>query len=212
MPLLNDRITKQKFNYVVEKVQARLTGWKAKTLSLAGRCTLINLVLAGIPSYVMQTVWLPQATCDALNKLNRNFLWGSTVDKRKVHQVRWEQVTKNKKHGGLGIRDTRKANMAHLAKLGSKIACGSGSIWAQVLRKKYLKNEGMFEHTVRPGHSPIWKGIRRSFNRIENGFAWNVGNGRIVSLWFDVWVGETPLCLLVGLFLRNNGIGRWRIF
>ena len=76
IPLLNERVSKRLYGSVLEKVQQRLTGWKAKHLSLAGRCTLVQSILAGIPIYVMQTAWLPQATCDALNKLNRNFILG----------------------------------------------------------------------------------------------------------------------------------------
>lgn len=41
MPLLNDHVNKETFSFTVEKVQNRLTGWEAKNLSLAGRCTLI---------------------------------------------------------------------------------------------------------------------------------------------------------------------------
>ena len=157
----------------------------------------INSILAGIPSYVMQTIWLPQSTCEALNKLNRNFLWGSTAEKCKVHLVRWEKVIHSKKQGGLGIRDARIVNVVELAKLGNKIACGNNSMWAHVLRNKYLKYGNLFDHAVKPGHSSTWQGICRSFNRVEDGFWWNIGNGRKVSLWFDVWIGDVPLCLIV---------------
>lgn len=136
IPLLNNRASKENFNYIVEKVQARLSGWKSKNLSLADRCTLINSVLAGIPLFAMQTAWLPQAICDALNKLNGNFLRGSSSEKRRIHLVKWEEVTKQKKMGGLRIRESRMANVAQLAKIGSRIACVRNKVSAQVLCKK----------------------------------------------------------------------------
>ena len=40
--LLNDHPSKRHFQYVVEKVQMRLTGWRAKNLNMAGRNTLIQ--------------------------------------------------------------------------------------------------------------------------------------------------------------------------
>ena len=94
--LCTERRSKRHFEFMTENIQHRLSSWKAKNLSLAGRCTLIQSVLSGIPSYIMQTAWLPQSTCDALNQLNRNFLWGTTVDKRKLHLLHWRKVTRPK--------------------------------------------------------------------------------------------------------------------
>lgn len=170
IPPLNDRANKEKFNFIVEKVWSRLTGWKAKNLNLAGRCTLIQSVLAGVPSYVMQMVWLLQATCDALNKLNRNFLWGSTIDKRRLHLINWKKVTQPKIKGGLGFRETRQANVVLLAKFGSRLACGGKYIWAQVLRNKYIKDQPFLKYETKPTNSSTWKGLIRSLNKVKHGF------------------------------------------
>lgn len=59
IPLMVGRASHSKFQYIIQKVQQRLTGWKSRTLSLAGRCTLISSVLSGIPAYAMQFVWHP---------------------------------------------------------------------------------------------------------------------------------------------------------
>lgn len=122
------QVSKTTFKYIVERVQNRLTGWRAKHLSLTGHCTLVNSLLAGIPTYVMQTAWLPQSTCDALNQLNRNFLLGSSYEKRKIHMVNWATVTSPKNRGGFGIREARTANLAQLAKLGTRLAYGTNDI------------------------------------------------------------------------------------
>ena len=102
-----------------------------------------------------------------------------------------------KKLGGLSIREARMANVAQLAKLGSKLVCGSSSMWAQVLKSKYLKNDNLLDNITKPGSSSTWKGICRNFEKVKDGFGWNVGNGRMVYLWFDIWVGREPICLLV---------------
>ncbi|CAN1122260.1 hypothetical protein LINPERHAP2_LOCUS1265 [Linum perenne] len=41
----------------------KLSSWKAKSLSLAGRVTLAQSVLSAIPAYAMQTSLLPNTTC-----------------------------------------------------------------------------------------------------------------------------------------------------
>lgn len=58
VPIMQGCSTKQQFDYVLEKLQLRLSNWKARNLSLARWCTLIQSVLAGVPNYVMQTSWL----------------------------------------------------------------------------------------------------------------------------------------------------------
>lgn len=130
----------------------RLTNWKAKNLSLAGRCTLIQSVLAGVPSYVMQTAWLPQSTCDALNQL-KNFLWGSIADRRRLHLVKWSTVSKPKSQGGLGLHDARTANIALLAKVGGQLVNGNDKVWAKVLNAKYVKSQQVLQVLPKTGDS-----------------------------------------------------------
>lgn len=72
----------------------------------------------------MQTAWLSLSTCQTLDRINCNFLWGSSDDRRLIHLIRWNTVTKNKKNGGLSLRETRKANIAHLAKFRSRFITG----------------------------------------------------------------------------------------
>ncbi|GAU37815.1 hypothetical protein TSUD_276320 [Trifolium subterraneum] len=47
------RSTRGKFNYILEKIQNRLSGWKHQCLSMAGRLTLSKFVLSFIPYYHM---------------------------------------------------------------------------------------------------------------------------------------------------------------
>lgn len=55
VPLLHQRVTKATYYHILEKVQARLAGWKTDQLSLAGRTLLIQSVTSSIPLYTMQT-------------------------------------------------------------------------------------------------------------------------------------------------------------
>ena len=51
------------------------------------RETLIQSTTFGLPIYTMQTALLPHKVCNELYRMNRNFLWGSTDEKGKVHLV-----------------------------------------------------------------------------------------------------------------------------
>ena len=76
VPIVVDGRDKHAFDFLIENIQAKLAGWKARTLSLAGRCTLINSVTLAIPTHVMQCCLLPNPICKKLDKLNRDFLLG----------------------------------------------------------------------------------------------------------------------------------------
>ncbi|CAN1798557.1 Putative ribonuclease H protein At1g65750 [Linum perenne] len=66
------------------------SGWKSKALSLAGRASLGQSALEAIPAYYMHTSLLAISTCEEIDKRIRNFIWGSTAEKRKIHLVGWE--------------------------------------------------------------------------------------------------------------------------
>ena len=99
-------------NFIVENVMSKLARWKARFLSFAGRVVLVKSVMSTIPNYVMQATALPTHLCDKLDKINRDFLWGSTSEKRRIHLVGWNKIVRSKEEGGLGIQ-AAKAKIWH---------------------------------------------------------------------------------------------------
>ncbi|KAL6184070.1 hypothetical protein ACLB2K_045474 [Fragaria x ananassa] len=85
MPLVHERVNQFTYANIFDKVHSRLSSWKSKTLSMAGRLVLIQSASSAIPNYAMQAAKLPSSLCDKLDKLNRDFLWGDTENKKKVH-------------------------------------------------------------------------------------------------------------------------------
>ncbi|KAK3219049.1 hypothetical protein Dsin_013019 [Dipteronia sinensis] len=69
-----------------------------------GRATLIKAVTSALPVYTMQAAKLPSEICHNLDKLNRNFLYGHTLDKKTIHLISWDTVCIPKRNGGLGIK------------------------------------------------------------------------------------------------------------
>ena len=95
----------------------KLSGWKTKFLSFVGRFVFIKSVMFAIPNHVMQGVALSAYICDKLDKINRDFLWGSTSDRKRMHLVGWNKIVKFKEEGGLGFQAARAKNIALLSKL-----------------------------------------------------------------------------------------------
>ena len=86
----------QDYNFILDRVKQKLSEWKVNMLSLAGWLVLIQASLVVIPSYVMQCAYLPGKILDGVDRVNRNFLWGSSDSTKKVHWVGWDKVTKSK--------------------------------------------------------------------------------------------------------------------
>jgi hypothetical protein len=193
----NGRSTRD-FDFVVEKVQAKLTSWKAKLLSPARRMILVQSVTSAIPAYYMQNVALPIRICSNLDKLNKDFLWGSTTDRKKMHMISWDKVCRPKDLGGLGLYSTKSRNLALLAKLNCRVMEELDSLWAKILIVNYCLNGIMDERLVTPrSGSSNWKGLRRGYKVFGKGFRWVVNNGHSLSFWHDLWVDDNPLRDLV---------------
>lgn len=99
--------TRHDFDFIIDRVKSKLARWKSNLLSMVGRCVLTNSITSAIPAYIMQGIILPARIHNALDKINRNFVWGSTEVKRKIHLVGWDKVTSHKDEGGLGIKATK---------------------------------------------------------------------------------------------------------
>lgn len=138
VPLIHERVSRRTYADLLEKVQGRLSGWKAKLLNMAGRETLIQSTTFALPMYTMQTALLPQKVCDELDRMNRNFLWGSTDEKGKVHLVGWHHITKSRLRGGLGIRSARRCKIAMLGKLDWALNHGKERLWVIFFMVNFL--------------------------------------------------------------------------
>ena len=86
-PIQHRGLSSQDFNFVLERVKQKLVGWKANLLSFAGRTILVQASSSTILAYVMQCNALLGKLLDNIDKVNRNFLWGSLKSVKKMHWV-----------------------------------------------------------------------------------------------------------------------------
>ena len=84
----------------------------------------------------MQGEALPIHLCEKLDKINRDFLWGSTREKKKLHLVGWNKIIQPKEEGGLGIQAARAKNVALLARLNWRMYQENDSLWVKVILSK----------------------------------------------------------------------------
>lgn len=118
-------------------MNTKLQGWKTNCLSIAGWATLINSVLATIPTYSMQINIRPAKISKNIDQIQRNFLWGSTTEKKRIHHANWNLVTTQKSKGGLGLHRAKQKNGALIFGLAWRLKKNQDKPWAQVLKAKY---------------------------------------------------------------------------
>ena len=88
-----------------EKLKRKLVAWKKLYLSKGRNLVLIkNTLSSNLPIYFMSLFAILKKVWIKLERIQRNFLWGDTRKRRKIHLVNWPNVCADKKHGGLGLR------------------------------------------------------------------------------------------------------------
>ena len=80
LPSLVGRNKRNTFNEIKEKLRKKLAGWKEKMLSKASKEVLIKAVAQAIPTYTMSCFKLPDALCEELTTMVRNFWWGQKAN------------------------------------------------------------------------------------------------------------------------------------
>ncbi|KAL4273826.1 hypothetical protein GQ457_13G020550 [Hibiscus cannabinus] len=168
--------------------KAKLNGWTASSLSLAGRVTLASSVLAAIPTFFMQTMRLPIRVCSEIDKIVRGFIWGSSAASRKIYLVNWSSIAQPRARGGLGIPRANERNLAFMQKLAFSLISTPNALWVKALRQKYRMHDLFPLSIARPCCSPLWRAMSNVWDSVRDNVSWIVGNGLHVSVWNDTWV------------------------
>ncbi|CAM8969112.1 unnamed protein product [Rhodiola kirilowii] len=187
---------------VIQKFKDKLASWRGANLSMAGRLVLIKSALCSLPLYYASLFKIPIAVAQEMEKIQRQFLWGGSEARRKMHFVKWETVTKPKKFGGLGIQSLVEKNLALLTKWWWQLISGKGGLWRRMIIEKYGFN-GLLDPsrgTVNPRRlSNSWKNILATVKGNEEvgiafreGVILKLGRGNELSFWEDAWAGEKP--------------------
>ncbi|CAN1163715.1 Putative ribonuclease H protein At1g65750 [Linum perenne] len=204
VPILHERTTRFTYQEIIDRLDQRLSGWKARSLSLAGRVTLAQSILTAIPAYAMQTSVLPASTCEAIDKRIRDFVWGSTADARKIPLIAWDRICLPKEQGGLGLRMARELNRAYMTKLAFIFFQQADLLWVKILQNKYFREtkEG-FRPRNKSSQSPLWQAgddewvwgeetngkfsIRSAYNLIHS-----AGPTSSPEFWRRIWSWKGP--------------------
>lgn len=180
------------FNRILGSIKARLTGWKLRCLSFAGRLNLVKHVLSSIPLHISLAIPIPSKTCLSIERLKRNFLWSGSSETTRSNLVKWETTCLPKPEGGLGLRRIKEFNEASLLKLGWSAATAD-SLWAFWFCARYFKDSSIWFFGNPIGGSCIWRRLHSLSSFLQEGSKWQVVNGLSISLWYDHWIDQASI-------------------
>ncbi|KAL3686468.1 hypothetical protein R1sor_009042 [Riccia sorocarpa] len=120
----------------ITKMKARIFSWENMYLTWGARMLLIKHILSQIPMHIMLTVGSVQVEAARLEKVCREFLWGSSTEgKPKKALIAWRKIAREKRRGALGItafEDKAKAlQMRHVCSL----LKGKPVEWVRIARR-----------------------------------------------------------------------------
>ncbi|XP_071704231.1 uncharacterized protein [Rutidosis leptorrhynchoides] len=89
---------------VVEKFNAKLSEWKARSISFGGRLTLVKSDLHSLPLYYFSLFCAPGSVIDHLEGIRRKFFWRGSGEGKKMSWVKWDDVISSYGNGGVKYR------------------------------------------------------------------------------------------------------------
>ena len=66
--------------------------WKSKTLSRAGRLTLIKVMLNNLPMYYLNLIKIPKNVAKKIIQLQRNIFWLGDDKRKGLLMIQWEMI------------------------------------------------------------------------------------------------------------------------
>ncbi|XP_058725811.1 uncharacterized protein LOC131597115 [Vicia villosa] len=222
---------------VINKIKGRLSSWKGKNLSMGGRVTLVNSVLNAIPTFTLSFFKAPTKVIKEIRRLQSDFLWGGSTDKKCIHWVKWKYVCRPKEKGGLGVRDVEEVNKALLLKWKWRILKEDNAIWSKFFSLRYpcpkLKLQVPNGDMNRSDDSIWWRDITKNNlidDFIDGGFSGCFSccckDGKNILFWHSLWLGDQSLrelypdlfdmstiknCAIADVLVWNNGNHFWEL-
>ncbi|GJW83515.1 RNA-directed DNA polymerase, eukaryota [Tanacetum coccineum] len=149
---------------VILKLQSRLSKWKAKTLSIGGRLTLLKSVLGASPLYNMSIFKVPKGVLKVMESIRSNFFKGASMLEKKISWIAWDKVLASKKKGGLGVSSYFALNRALLLKWVWRFVSQDDSLWFRVIQA--VHGDKIDSHSVRK--VSIWSSILKEVQVLKS--------------------------------------------
>ncbi|GJU48131.1 RNA-directed DNA polymerase, eukaryota, reverse transcriptase zinc-binding domain protein [Tanacetum coccineum] len=124
--------------------------------------------------------------------------WNEMI--QRISWVKWDSVLNERDKGGLGISSLKASNLALLYKWRWRFMNDHDSKWVKVIKSIHGRDGGFGTSDWKPVGNGVWATIVKVVDQMHEkqiiplgSMALQLGNGRNVSFWNDIWVGEHRL-------------------
>ncbi|XP_058741946.1 uncharacterized protein LOC131614368 [Vicia villosa] len=187
VPSMIGRSRKGTFKYIKDRVWKKLNSWSSRSLSQAGRETLIKSVIQAIPSYIMSIFLLPPSLSDELEIMMNSFWWGHNRNIGKgLNWLSWDKLSISKRNKGMGFRNLSAFNYAMLGKQAWNIMTNPDNLVTKLFKARYFPNCDFLDSGI--GHNPsyVWRSVWSSKFLIRGGLPTKRNNTFSTVLW-SLW-------------------------
>ena len=209
VPLITSKLSLADCQPLLEKLKSRISSWTNRFLSYAGRLQLIKSVIHSIQAYWSAHFILPASAIIDMNSSMSRFLWKGPSMGKSGAKVAWSKICLPYAEGGLAIKNLEDWNKAQiLSHLWQIIYPASSSFWAKWVRVVHLKNKYFWIMPIPLDCSWIWRKVLKLRPIACRYISFTIGNGAHTSLWFDPWLGHSPLASSIqSPLIMNSGLG-----
>ncbi|XP_016206073.1 uncharacterized protein LOC107646401 [Arachis ipaensis] len=179
----NPRLVKT-WKPIIDKVEEKLSLWKAKVLNKACKLVLIKSVFNSLPIYYLSLYKMPKAVADKLIALQRSFMWCKEDSNYGIPLVKWEVVQAPKKAGGLGVRDAVLRNTTLLFKWWWRFSKEECPLWKKIVCScnKLNPNVMLANQTL-----PVLQSETLSDEITSYNFTSSIWRGVVWCAWLKAW-------------------------
>lgn len=183
LPITIARLRMVHLQFILNRVRARLAGWKGKLLTIAGRRVLVEVVLSSLPTFALTALRVPKKLIKEIDKVQRKFLWAQDAELAGGKcKVGWEKVCSPIDRGGLGILELSKFSTA--------------------LRLRWLWHAWKHPDQTWVGMElPCDEGDRALFSATTKV---TLGDGKTTKFWTCPWTGGATLKLAFPAVFKHS--------
>jgi len=147
------------WNPVVSKIRYRLSRWKDRLLSVAGRICLIKSVITSLPLFYLSFFRALVVVPNQIRKIQAKFLSGWGYESRKIAWMKWQKICSPIAVGGLSIKEIGYFNEALITKWKWRLVMSEEGLWRNILEARYETWRSLDVTLVYRKQSQWWKGL-----------------------------------------------------
>ncbi|KAF3620379.1 hypothetical protein FXO38_04657 [Capsicum annuum] len=141
---------------------------------------------------------MPQPVVQRLDKIRTKFLWQGNKERKGFHPVKWMNIIRSKKPGGLDIKNLKNQSKARKVKWLWRYHQEDQALWREVIKSKYEElNKWVTKEVF--GYGDIIRRIKLSGARSSR-----VQNGSKTSLWDDKWLGSVSFRIVAEMWTEQG--------